>query len=217
MTYDGTRITGTVEAPDAAEVAFYSGIAASAGKIEEVIKLNGSAPTFFVPNPLSDQENTPVVDNFLSGNLFIQVTTNAGATIRSSQLLPRGNTVTPIFTALEVATDSEYNSNGAGFLHVNSVTGQYAAVVTVNIDASDVDENGNTISVAAARIHEGSPTGDVIISLMMDSDNSFSATGTLSAGDLATIEQNNGWFNVHLNDGTTPGESLLTGQIVFTQ
>jgi len=54
-----------------------------------------------------------------------------------------------------------------------------------------------------------------MVTLNMDSSTAFSATGTLDADDIATIQQNNGWFNVHLNDGTTPGASLMTGQIIF--
>lgn len=217
LTFDGSRITGSVTAQDAVEVALYSGIAASDGNVQRVLGLNGSAPTFFMPNPLSDQENAPVIDNFQSGNLYVQVTTNTGEVIRSDQLLPPGGTVTPVFVPLEVATDSDFNSNGAGFLHVNTVTGQYAAVVTVNIDVSDLDADGNTISVASAHIHSGSAAGDILVPLTMDTSTAFSATGTFDAADLATIQQNNGWFNVHLNDGTTPGASLVTGQIVFTQ
>lgn len=217
LTFDGTRLTGSVEAADAAEVALYSGIAASGGVVQQVVNLNGSAPTFFMPNPLSDQENAPVVENFQSGNLYIQVTTNSGEVIRSSQLLPPGGTVTPTFTPLELDASSEYSSNGAAFLNVNTVTGQYSAVATVNIDVSDLDADGNTITVGAAHIHAGSAAGDVIVTLTMDTPTAFSASGTFSDADLATIQQNNGWFNVHLNDGTTPGASLVTGQIVFTQ
>lgn len=217
LAYDGTGLTGSVEAADGVEVALYSGIAASSGNVQRIRGFNGGAPTFFMPSPLSDAENAPIVENFLSGNLYIQITTNTGGVIRSSQLLPPGGTVTPIFTALEVATDSGFNSNGAGFLHVNTATGQYAAVATVNIDASDLDGDGNTISVAAAHIHSGSAAGPVIVPLTMDSSTAFSATGTFTDAELAIIQQNNGWFNVHLNDGTTPGASLMTGQITFTQ
>ena len=215
LSFDGTRLTGTVEAADAVEVALFQGIAASAGTVQRVLNLNGTGPTFFMPNPLSDQENAPILEAMGSGNLFLQITTSGGETIRSIQLLPPGNTVTALFAPLEVADDSGFNSNGASFLNINTTTGQFSAVATVNINVDDLDEDGNTISVAAAHIHSGSAAGPIMVTLNMDSSTAFSATGTLDADDIATIQQNNGWFNVHLNDGTTPGASLMTGQIIF--
>jgi len=217
LIFNGSSITGSVDAPGAGQnsVAFFSGIPASAGPVQQLINLNGAGPTFFVPSPLSDQENAPILENFLSGSLFIQI--NAGEVIRSSQLLPPGDVISTIFTPLEVATGSGLSSNGAAFLNVNTVTGQFTTVATVNLDVSDLDGNGNTVSVAAANIHSGSPTGPVIVELTMDSLTAFSATGTLSAADLDTIQQNNAWVNITLNDGNTPGASFVTGQIVATQ
>lgn len=217
LTFDGTRVTGSVDAPDAVEVALFSGIAASAGPVQQLITLNAGPPTFFVPNPLSDQENAPILDNFLSGSLFLQITTNTGAIVRSDQVLPPESVVSTVFTPLEVAVGSGLNSNGASFMHVNTVTGQFTAVATVNIDVSDLDATGNTVSVASANIHSGSPTGPILVPMTMDSSTSFSATGTLDAASQAVIEQNSGWFNITLNDGNTPGASFVTGQIVFTQ
>ena len=213
LNFDGSRLTGTVEAPDAVEVALFSGIAASAGNVQRLINFNGTGPTFFMPNPLSDQENAPILDSLQSGSLFIQITSNTGEIIRSSQVLPPGNIILPIFTPLEVAVGSGFSSNGASFFNVNTATGQYTAVATVNLDVSDLDAGGNPITVAEANIHSGSPTGPVIVQLTMDTPTVFSATGTLSAADLATIQQNNGWFNITQNDGNTPGASFVTGQI----
>ncbi len=217
LSWDGTQLTGTVEAPDATEVALYKGIAASAGTVQRLFALNGSGPTFFMPSPLSEQENAPVLENMGSGNLFLQYTTADNQTIRSIQLLPPGNVVTALYSPLEVANGSEFNSNGAAFLNVNTGTGQYSAVATVNLNVDDKDSDGNPIAVAAAHIHSVTADGDVIVPLTKDSAVAFSATGTFSAADLQTIQQNNGWFNVHLDDGTTPGASLMTGQILFTQ
>ena len=217
LSWDGTRLTGTVTAPDAQSVALYSGIAASSGNVMQLIELNGSAPTFFMPNPLSDAENQPIFDNMQSGNLFLQVTTANGQNVRSIQLLPPGSVVTALFTALNPAEGSDLNSNGAGFINVNTSTGDFVAVATVNINVDDVDANGNTVSVAAAHIHSGSVSGPVIIPLNMDSSTSFSAQGVLDADQLDVIQQNNGWFNVHENDGTTPGANFVFGQIIFSQ
>ena len=213
LSFDGSRLTGTVEAPDAVEVALFSGIPASAGNVQRIINFNGEGPTFFMPNPLSDQENAPILENLQSGSLFIQVISNTGEIIRSSQVLPPGNVILPIFTPLEVAVGSGLSSNGASFFNVNTATGQYTAVATVNIDVSDTDANENPISVAEANVHSGSPTGPVIVQLTMDTPTVFSATGTLSSADLQTILQNNGWFNITQNDGNTPGASFVTGQI----
>ena len=213
LNFDGSRLTGTVEAEDAVEVALFSGIPASAGTVQRIINFNGEGPTFFMPNPLSDQENAPIFESLQSGSLFIQITSNTGEIIRSSQVLPPGNIILPIFTPLEVAVGSGLSSNGASFFNVNTVTGQYTTVATVNIDVSDEDVNGNPISVAEANVHSGSPTGPVIVQLTMDTPIAFSATGTLSTADLDTILQNNGWFNITQNDGNTPGASFVTGQI----
>jgi len=217
FTWDGTRLTGSVDAADVNRVALFQGIAASAAPVQELFTLNSGPPTFFMPNPLSDQENGPVAEGIGSGNLFLEVTTNSGQTIRSTQLLPPGKVLSASYVPLEVATSSGFNSNGAAYINVNTVTRQYSAVVTVNLDVSDLGTDGTSVSVAAAHVHSGTAAGPVIIPLTMDSPTAFSASGTLSETDYSTIQQNNGWFNVHQNDGTTPGASFLTGQIIFAQ
>ena len=178
----------------------------------QLIQLSGSGPDFQYPNGLSSDQSAPIAANMAAGNLFVRVVTASGSA-DSFQLLPPSNAVSAAFSSL-TSSDTTVSSNGAAFINVNTTTGDYSAYLNVNIDPSDVDADGNTVTLSAAHIHSGSAAGPVLVPLTDNgSGTEFVATGQFDATQLDVITSNNGWFNVHLNDGTTPGASFLTGQI----
>ena len=204
------------EASGATSATLYSGIAAAQSSFDTaLIQLSGSGPDFDYPINLSSDQSAPIADNMASGNLYLQVETATGP-VRSIQLLPPGGVVTATYTAL--TSNSGAFSTGAAFLNVNPTSGAYTAFLNVNINPEDKDDDGNTVTLSAAHIHSQSASGPVIIPLTdSGAGTEFKSTGTMNADQLDVINTNNGWFNVHLNDGTTPGASFLTGQIKLTQ
>ncbi len=200
----------------ATSAALIRGIAASPDNGSQLIELSGTGPNFEYPVGLSADQSAPIEDAFSAGNVFVRVQTASGA-VDSFQLLPPSGAVVATFSNLTTEDDSVV-STGAAFMNVNTVSGDYSVFLNVNINVSDTDADGNTVTLSAAHIHSGSPSGPVIIPLA-DTGNGtqFSATGTMNADQLSVITTNNGWFNVHLNDGNTPGASFLSGQISSDQ
>ena len=213
FSWDGFNLSGTVTTnPDvgASSAALIRGIAASNDPGTQLIELSGSGPDFPYPSGLSADQSAPIAAAMGAGNLFVRVQTAAGP-VDSFQLLPPSNAVVSTYSALTSA-DSSVTSMGDAFMNVNTVTGDYSFYLSVNI--TDEDEDGNPITLSAAHVHSGSADGPVIIPLSdTGSGTEFSSIGTMNEEQLAVITTNNGWFNVHLNDGTTPGPSLLSGQI----
>lgn len=218
LTWNGEVLSGTVTVDDsvgATSAALYRGIAASEDTGTSLLQLNGTAPNFDFPNGLSADQTAPVKEAMASGNLFIQVEGANGA-IRSEQMLPPGGAVVPMYVNLTSSFGAV--SNAAAFLNVNSTTGDYAAYINVNLNPSDVDTAGNPVTVNAAHIHKSAASGEMIIPLT-DKGNGleYSATGIMTMENLDVIKTNNGWFNVHQNDGNSPGASFLSGQIRYLQ
>jgi len=214
--YDGSNLTGDVTLADgvmAVEVWLYAGIPASLDPGEPTLMLSGSGSSYSIPAILSDDQRAAISTNMAAGNLYIQVNTTTGQTLKSTQILPNDGSIVATYTGL-MSPDSTINSNGAAFLNFNTQSGEYAAVLTVNLDPSDIDSAGAQISVGGASMRALSATGEEIAGLI-DQGNSriWKASGTLTTGQLALINQNNGWFNAHRNDGTDRGPSLLNGQI----
>ena len=124
-------------------------------------------PTYFVPNGLGEDMASIIADNILSGNLFINVELSDGNTATGIILLEgveptfvnlnAGNTV-PAGTEFSVAT---------GFINVNTVTGDFTAVVNVDINVEDVDADGNPEFASAVNIQRGAAdeNGDTIFAL----------------------------------------------------
>ena len=218
VSWDGRILSGSITPIDsvgATGAALFRGIAASNDPGEQVLQLSGTAPNFTFPIGLSEDQIAPIVAGMARGNLFVLVQSASGP-IRSDQFLPPGGAVVATFTALE-SNDTTVFSNGAAFLNVNTITGDYTAYLNVNLNPTDTDSDGNPITVSAANIHQDSINGTPIIPLADTGAgiafSATSATGQLSAEILSILSNNNGWFNVQQNDGNTPGASFVSGQI----
>ncbi len=215
--FENSTLTGTVTLADgvtASDVWIYSGVAASRDPGNPSVQLVGDGSTYSIPNPLSADQSSGIANNMLSGNLFVLVNTTSGDTLRSLQILPADNSVIATYTSLSGSNGSTVASGGEAFLNYNKNSGEYSAVLTVTLSASDVDGSGAPITIGNAHIHTDSISGNVIIGLTGNGDSTiWSATGVMDAAALAVINTNNGWWNAHQNDGTTPGASFLSGQI----
>ena len=217
FTWDGSTLSGQVDitgdvAPSGA--ALYSGIINSG--VESLITTLNGGPTYFVPTGLAEGPTAAIADNIVSGNLFVRVDFTDGS---SEDGLIRLNGVEPKFTAL--SGDNSVPavvafSNGEAYMNFNTVTGDYAAVVNVNLDASDLDADGNPQIITAADIHMGAigETGDVIVNLADSSDGlTWTANGVFNTEQLATVLAGDAYFNV-LASGNS---DFLRGQIPATQ
>jgi len=215
FSWDGFNLSGTVSTnadAGATSAALYQGIAASNDAGMQLIELSGSGPDFTYPNGLSSDQSAPIAAQIAAGNLFVRIQTASGP-VDSFQLLPPSRAVVATYTTLST-NDSSVSSSGDAFMNVNTISGDYSIYLSVNIDERDTDEDGNTVTLSAAHVHAESASGPVIVPLSdTGSSEQFSATGQMNADQLSVVTSNNAWFNVHLNDGNTPGASFLTGQI----
>lgn len=215
FSWDGSALSGSVtvvESVGATEAWLYQGIAASRDEGSSLLQLSGASPNFTFPIGLSSDQTAPITTAMASGNLYIVVESASGQ-IRSDQLLPPGGAVVATYTALNT-NDSSVTSNGDAFMNINKNTGDFTAYLNVILKPEDTDNNGDPVSLSAAHIHQDSASGTVMVTLDdTGSSVAFSKTGQLNTEQLAIINNNNGWFNVHQNDGTSPGPSFLSGQI----
>ena len=210
MNFDGSTLSGTVEIADgvqATSAAIYSGIRAG-GNVAQVVALNGSSPTFSTPQPIGPDESAIIADNILSGNLFLQVNLANGGS-QTGPILLTG--VMPTFTNLNSETA---DSTGQGNMNINTVTGDYTAVVTfVNLNAGDLDAAGNPQVISGVSISNGAAgeTGSPIVNLTdTGAGTTWTARGIFSTTDLATVLDGNANFTALGTDGS----EFLRGQIL---
>ncbi len=214
--FDGSTLSGTVEIADgvqATTASIFSGIPAG-GTGEQVVQLNGSSPTFSTPLPIGPDETQIIADNIQSGNLFLQVDLANGGSQTGPILL---NGVTPTFTNLDSASvvpAGTANSTGQGSMNINTVTGNYSAVVTfVNLNAGDLDAAGNPQTISGVSISNGAAgeTGAAIVNLTdTGGGTTWTAQGIFNPTDLATVLGGNANFTALGTDGTP----FLRGQIL---
>ncbi len=217
LDFDGNNLSGTVtldESVSASAVWLFTGIAASRDPGSPAVQLNGGGSDFEIPVNLSADQSTQISENLNNGNLFIVVETTDGQVLRSNQILPGDNAVTATFTSLVPAAGTTPISSGEAFMNINTQSGAFSTVLTINLSAQDVDANGDPVTIGAVQLHSGSITGPVLATLTPQDNNLWSATGTLGADDLGVVTSNNAFFNVELNDGNTPGASFLNGQLM---
>lgn len=218
LDWDGSNLTGQISIeglPDGvgpARAALRTGIAA-AGNGAELVQFNGDGnPSYFLPTPLAADQAATVAQNIASGNLFIQVDLSDGTSRDGIILLPGINPEFAELTAGNAVPAGTEFSNGAGFININSVTGDFSAVVNINLNASDVDADGNPETVSMVHIHTGAAgeEGPVIVTLE-DAGNglTWTAQDTFSAENLALVLAGDTYFNVHRTDGT----NFIRGQI----
>ncbi len=216
LTFDGSTLSGTVEIADGVQatgVSINTGIPAG-GTGVQVASLNGSTPTFFVPAPLDPDDAAVIAENIVSGNVFLQVDV-AGGGSQTGPVLLTG--VTPIFSNLDSASVVPAGtafSSGQGNMNINTVTGDYTAVVTfVNLNPGDVDADGNPQTISGVSISNGA-AGETGASIVDLTDTGGGVTwvgrGTFSATDLATVMAGNANFTALGTDGT----AFLRGQIL---
>ena len=221
LAWDGFNLSGQLNIDDGVEVVsagIYTGIGA-AGNGELAIALNGSAPTLFVPTGVAENTQALIAENIVSGNLFLQAQLADGNQQTGIILL---DGVEPKFTELtganEVPDPVVAFSVGQAFINVNTVTGDIAAVVRVNLNPADLDAEGNPDTITAAHIHVGGPaeTGPVIVPLDNPSGDTltWTATAQLSTADLASLLEGNTYFNVH---STGFPDGFIRGQIPASQ
>lgn len=217
LNWDGSNLSGQVNIEGLADgvsatgAALFTGIEASGNGVQAIV-LNGSAPTFFMPQPLSADQQSLVAENIVSGNMYAQVELSDGSSRNGPILL---NGVEPRYIALSSANSvpaGDTASDGGAYFNINTVTGAFATVVNVNLQANDVDADGNPEIITAAHIHMGASdeNGDVMVTLEdTGSGTSWSAQGTLSDDQLAEVLSGNAYFNVHRSDGS----GFMRGQI----
>ena len=215
LIFDGSTLTGTVEINEGIEAtgaSINTGIPAG-GTGEQAVALNGSSPTFFVPTGLAPDQAGLILDNIQSGNLFLQVDLADGTSQTGAILLPG---VSPIFAELNgdgAVPAVEAFSTGQGNMNLNTETGDYVAVVTfVNLNPEDVDADGNSQTISAVQIANGAAgeSGAAIVDLTAVGDGvTWTAQGTFSETDLATVSEGNANFTALGTDGS----EFLRGQI----
>ena len=219
LSWDGSALSGQVNIESLPENVsptsgfINTGIAASGFSQPGVMLNSDGIPTYFVPNGLGQDMASIIADNILSGNLFINVELSDGNTATGIILLEgveptfvnlnAGNTV-PAGTEFSVAT---------GFINVNTVTGDFTAVVNVDINVEDVDADGNPEFASAVNIQRGAAdeNGDTIFALENTGNSiTWTARGIFSAADLEDVLDGNSFFNVARSDGS----NFLRGQII---
>lgn len=218
LDWDGSNLTGQIGIeglPDGvgpARAALFTGIAA-AGNGAELVQFNGDGnPSYFLPTPLAADQAATVAQNIASGNLFIQVDLSDGTSRDGIILLPGINPEFAELTAANAVPAGTEFSNGAGFINISSITGDFSAVVNINLNASDVDADGNPETVSMVHIHTGAAgeNGPVIVTLEDAGDGStWTAQGTFTPENLALALEGNTYFNVHRTDGS----NFIRGQI----
>ncbi len=212
--WNGTNLSGQVAVESQfspVSAVLHTGISAS-GLSEAVIPLNGG-PTFFIPSVLEPSDEAIVQDNIVSGNMFVRVTLADGST-RDGIILLEG--VEPEFNVLSSdnnVSGGDAFSNGVAFININTLTGDFTAAINVNLNASDVNANGEPETVSVVHIHRGAAgeEGPVIVPLE-DAGNGtrFTATGVFDAADLELVLNGEAYFNVHRSDPTI---NFMRGQI----
>lgn len=216
LEWDGTTLSGQVNLEDNLSpigAAILPGIAASGFSEPPGVILNSDGfPSFFVPTGLATEMSAIISENILSGNLFVNIDF-ADGTSETGIILLEG--VEPTFAVLNAANSvpaGDDFSNGAGFINVNTVTGDFSAVVNVNINVADVDANGSPEFASMVNIHRGAPdeNGDVIVALENTGNSTtWTAKGVFTAADLEMVLDGNSYFNVNRADGS----NFIRGQI----
>ena len=124
--------------------------------------------------------------------------------------------MSPIFAELNgdgAVPAVEAFSTGQGNMNLNTETGDYVAVVTfVNLNPEDVDADGNSQTISAVQIANGAAgeSGAAIVDLTAVGDGvTWTAQGTFSETDLATVSEGNANFTALGTDGS----EFLRGQI----
>lgn len=99
-------------------------------------------------------------------------------------------------------------------MNINTVTGDYTAVVTfVNLNAGDLDAAGNPQVISGVSISNGAAgeTGSPIVNLTdTGAGTTWTARGIFSTTDLATVLDGNANFTALGTDGS----EFLRGQIL---
>ncbi len=210
LTWDGATLSGQLDLADGATVnsaALYSGISA-AGNGQQIIALNGTGPTRFVPSGMAADDTAAIADAIIRGNLFIRAELADGSMQDGTVLL---SGVQPKYAGM-TAADGAFSS-GAGYVNLNTVTGDLAAVMNISLNPSDVDADGNPQTITLGHIHLGGPTeeGAPIVTLENLSGDglTWTATAQLNTEQLSAMMAGNTYFNAHATDGS----GFIRGQI----
>ena len=213
LSSDGSAITGTVEINEGVEatgVSINTGNAAL-GNGQLAVVLNGESPSFSVPENLSADQTALISENIASGNLFLEVALAEGSSQTAAIPLPGTASVSAALDAANAVPPGEALSTGQGFMTLNTETGDYVVVVTLSLDPADVDADGNSQTISGVQISNGAAgeTGAVIVALAAADDGTWTAQGTFSETDLATVSEGNANFSALGTDGS----EFLRGQI----
>lgn len=231
--WDGANLSGTVtEAADETGAIINDGIQITSVSVDSgifavgtttqpvgqtVLNLNGSSPTFSTPNPIDPSIASVIAENIVGGNLFVTAQLSNGGVGQGTILLPG---VAAQFSNLASennvpAPETNFFSGGAGSININTVTGDIAASVRVDVIISDVDAAGNAQSVTAVSINEGAAdaTGPIIVPLTLSPDGFYTAVQQLSTENLSSVLTGNAYFEVLGTDGNP----FIRGQIPASQ
>jgi len=175
------------------------------------------SPTFSTPNPIDSNAAALIAENIVGGNLFVSAQLSNGGTGRGTILLPG---ISPQFANLASGNnvpppETDAFSTGAGTIHINTVTGDIAASVRVDLNTADVDGAGNSQSVTAVSINSGAAdaTGPILVSLALGANGFYEVVQQLSTAALADVLTGNAYFEVLGADGNP----FIRGQIPASQ
>ena len=214
--WDGVNLSGSVSAAENVQinsVSIQSGIFAVGTSGQQVLVLNGSSPTFSTPTPIDSNIAAVIAENIVGGNLFINAQLSDGNNGQGTILLPGVEAAFANLASDNVIPTPETSafSGGAGSINVNTVTGDIAAAVRVDINPSDVDGSGNSQTATQVSINAGAAdaTGPIIATLTLGTDGFFTVVQQLSQENLAALRAGETYFEVLGTDGN----GFIRGQI----